>query len=530
MFIVVPFIILGFIIFIIRYYDKHPTIKRSKFQVIKLALLCAFGCSLGAVLGGPVAIFKTVMLMLSLFAVIPLIEKARLRPRNFQMLWAGFIGGSAGALAGVANAYVCTALGEFDFSFYNLTMLESIAYCALYGLLIHLAFKAFESRGKYIRFLGILAAMCIVFVLKFHGLVFQLQQPWFILIVFLAAPPSCIVVALLWWNPAERFKALCHQGNDQEIQFVSGKENERITFWAIIICFILGIPMMMLAMENRNALFEIRNSNTEIKKSITGTIIACNTIYNCISSKNLYSAKNKYSWLMRGIFDFKKNIICYSSYRDTEIRSIDSPENAPIKINEAFDYLSISPDLQRIACLKHNKKISIFDLATKKIVKEFKGEYPDSLCWTADSKKLFVVLNSNICELNLLNGTVKKLFPGDMPRLLPSGKISFRDNNKIVVWNSATDEKTIAFKSIPDNFRTYCFSPCEKYIAFVRQGVNTITHAWGQMAVCKAYSNSRGEILHKISFCFNAHTILWVNIDSKTLNMLNPQSTEKTKK
>jgi WD40 repeat protein len=337
------------------------------------------------------------------------------------------------------------------------------------------------------------------------------------------------VVVLLWWNPAERFKALCRQDDDQEIQFVPGKENERITFWAISICLILGIPMMMLAMENRNALFEIRNNNTEIKKSLTGTVITSNTIYNCGTGKNLYS-NSQYRWLSQSIFDFKKNIICSSDYRETEIRFIDSPENAPIKINEAFEYLSISPDLQRIACLTRNQKISIFDLATKKIVKEFKGEYTDSLCWTTDSKKLFVVLNSNICELNVSDGEVKKLFPGAMPQVLPSGRISYRDNNKILVWNPASDEKIIARKDLPDNFRTYCFSPCEKYIAFVRQAVNTIRHPWAYIAVCKAYSNSRGEILHKISFCFDAHAIQWKNIDNKTLNMLTPLQPEKTKR
>jgi len=493
------------IILLIKRYMKPPNTDTRPWPIIKLALLCAFGCGLGAVFGGPAAISRAILLGLALFFVVPVIEKVNQFLPKFRILQATIIGAFAGAFAGYLMAVLDPLLAVPGMLFYDATPQALIIFSGVYGLLVHAAFKASEKRHITIRFLSILAAMCLAYILRFHQLVFQTVQPLIILNVIAASVPSCIFVALLWWQPAERLKILYRSDLETADSNFNAKWLSKITFWSIIVSLLLGIMMFDLAMNHSNIQFELYNSNETLKKTLTGKIFTKDFIYDCGSNKETeYQAPVLDLLRYCQAFDCKDNIMCLSYYGDDKYSDIIFADAIGKKVNlkTRFVYVSISPDCRELAGLSENGSIAIYETASGKLVKQFPEQYSDSLCWSADGKKIFAVSQdkkTNICRIDIASGSVEKLFPGDMPRLIQcDGKIAYKDENSIKLFSHEPGKPVIVWNNVPAKLKGYNISPCGKYLIYLKERMNLFAIPHSFLAVKSIYKDTPGTILSKV--------------------------------
>lgn len=493
------------IILLIKRYTKPSNTDTRPWPITKLALLCALGCGLGAVLGGPAAICRAVLLGLALFAVVPVIEKVNHVLPRFMVLQAAIIGACAGLAAGGLMALFDPFLAGPGMIFYDATTQTLIIFSGVYGLLVHAAFKASEKLHIAIRFLSVLAAMCLAYILRFHQLVFQTAQPLIILNVIAASVPSCIFIALLWWLPAEKLKILYRSNLAVEDNDFNAKWLNRITICSIIASLLLGLTVFNLAMKHSNIQFELDNSNEPLKKTLTGKIFTKDYVYDCGSNKETeYQAPVSdlnSSWKS---FDYHRNIMCISKrkYSDddkyTDIIFTDATKKQ-VRINVGFVYVSIAPDCGKLAGLSEDGIITIYETVSGKLVKQLPEQYSDSLCWSADGKKIFAVSpdkKPSICRIDVASGSVEKLFPGDMPRLIQGdGRIACKDNFSIKFFSPESGKTVTVWNNVPTKFRGYNISPCGKYLIYLKERVNPFTSHSSFLIVKPIYEHAPGAIL-----------------------------------
>ncbi|MFA7232241.1 MAG: hypothetical protein WC071_13295, partial [Victivallaceae bacterium] len=469
----------------------------------ELASLCAFGCGLGAVLGGPAAICRAILLGLALFAVIPVIEKLnRLLPK-FCILQAGIIGACAGLGAGCLMALLNHPLTTLDMNLYETTPQTLIIFSGLYGLLVHVAFKATEKCHIAVRFLSVLLAMCFTFILRFHPLVFQTAQPLAILQVIAASVPSCIFIALFWWLPAEKLKFLYRPDLADTDNGFRAKWLNKINMISVSISIPLGLIMMSFAISYNTIQFKIENSNDALKKSLTGKIFTESYIYDCQTNKETgYQPPVSDFIKYCQAFDFKDNIICISrnEYKDkcTNVIFTDATQKQ-VKIDAGFVYISISPNNKELAGMTEDGNIFIYEINTGKRLKELSGKYADSLCWSPDGGKIFTVSANKkpeICRIDIASGSVETLFYGDMPRLIQcSGAIAYRDKNSIKIFSPGSGKIITAWDNIPHKFEGFNISPCGKYLIYLKNMVNPFAYPSLFLTVKPIYEPVPGTIL-----------------------------------
>ena len=496
------------IILLIKRYTKPPKTDTCPWLIIKLALLCALGCGLGAVLGGPAAICRAVLLGLALFAVIPTIEKINHVLPGFRVVQAAIIGACAGLTAGGLMASFDPFLAGSGMLCYDATQQTLIIFSGVYGLLVHAAFKASEKRHIAIRFLSVLAAMCLAYILRFHQLVFQTAQPLIILNVIAASVPSCIFIALLWWLPAEKLKILYRSDLVVEDNDFNVKWLNKITICSIIASLLLSLPMFIMVIASDDVQTEIGNSNQTLKQLLTGRIFTKSYIYDCSSNKTteyqaIASDLNS-SWKS---FDYYRNIMCISKRKYTgddkytDIIFTDATKKQ-VRINVGFVYVSISPDCRKLAGLSEDGIITIYETASGKLVKQLPGQYNDSLCWSADGKKIFAVSpdkKPSICRIDVASGSVEKLFPGDMPRLVQcDGRIACKDNLSIKFFSPESGKTVTVWNDVPTKFRGYNISPCGKYLIYLKERMNAFDYPNLYLITKSIYEHSQGLVLGSV--------------------------------
>ncbi len=518
-----------FVFLLAGHYTKTPNaVEKRPWPIIKLALLCALGCGLGSALGGPMAICRAILLGVAMFSVIPVIEKANGTFLKFRILQAGLLGAGAGLTAGCLMALLNPSLADLGMNHYDTSPQTLIIFSGLYGLLVHAAFKATEKRHITVRFLSVLAAMCMAFILRFHPLVFQTTHPFIILNVIAASVPSCIFIALLWWMPVEKLKILYRPDLAEEDNNLNGKILNKIAFYSIIICLLSGLPMMNLAITHNDIQFEIENSNDALKKMLTGKIIARDRVYDCHAGKKA-GDKLQDSDLLKDAqtFDCKNNIICISSNGyNNKYTNVIFTDNAKkeIKINTCFVYVSISPDCLQLAGMSDHGGIAVYETASGKLITQLPGQFSDSLCWSADGKKIFAVSadkEPQICRIDIASGSVEKLFRGDMPRLIQcDDKIAYRDNNAIKIISPESGKAITLLENLPQKISGYNISPCGKFLIYLKNRTNPFVFHSSFMTVLPIYEHAPGTILGIIDrFGWkNSTSIVWQNSQLETEN------------
>ena len=514
-----------FVFLLAGHYTKTSNADEKRpWPIIKLALLCALGCGLGSALGGPVAICRAILLGVAMFSVIPVIEKANGIFLKFRILQAGLLGAGAGLAAGCLMALLNPSLADLGINHYDTSPQTLIIFSGLYGLLVHAAFKATEKRHITVRFLSVLLAMCMAFIIRFHPLVFQTTHPFIILNVIAASVPSCIFIALLWWMPAEKLKILYRPDLAAEDNNLNGRILNKIAFNSIIACLLSGLPMMNLAMNHNNMQFEIENSSETLKKSLNGKIFTREYVYDCASNKNTnYPATVSDLIKSCQTFDCQSNIICTSGDTCTDILFTDSA-GKKLRINASFEYVSISPDGMMIAGRTKEGSIDIYEISSGKRLKEFPGKYVESLCWSLNGGKIFAVSTDKIpqiCRVDIASGAVEKLFPGDMPRLIQcDGKIAYREKNTIKIFPPESCISINVWDNVPKKLYSYNISPCGKYLIYLKQADYLLSIPWSFLAVKTISNNSHGAILGEVRYrgFDSKKSIIWQNSQLETEN------------
>ncbi|MHB9138224.1 MAG: WD40 repeat domain-containing protein, partial [Victivallaceae bacterium] len=129
-----------------------------------------------------------------------------------------------------------------------------------------------------------------------------------------------------------------------------------------------------------------------------------------------------------------------------------------------------SPDCRELAGLSEDGSITIYETASGKLVKQLPEQYSDSLCWSADGKKIFAVSQDkkpSICRIDIASGSVEKLFPGDMPRLIQCyGKIAYKDEASIKLFSHEPGKPVTVWSNVPPKLKGYNISPCGKYLIY----------------------------------------------------------------
>jgi hypothetical protein len=415
---------------------------------------------------------------MALFIAVPAIEKINHYFPKFRSFQAGVIGACAGLLAGCMMAIMDKGLSYPGMSTYNTTAAELVLFSGVYGLLVHTVFKLSEKCHIAIRFLSVLTAMCAAFMLRFHPMVFQTAQPTIIPQLIVAAVASCSYIALFWWLTAERLKILYRRELVEKKNYFNPR-------WLVAIAGILmftsivSYPSMInLVFDYDNFNFKTSNNNQALRKSLTGKIYTRDYIYDCASNAIIeypeqISKAIKRCWA----FDCNNNVMCIADSTSINIFFSDSTKKE-IRVDVGFIYISISPAGAELAGIGKDGCISIYEIASGKLVTKIQGDYTGSLCWSPDGKSIFAEHMyqdriPNICRINIASGTVENQFPGNTPRLIQrAGKISYRDNDFIKIL-SPESGATVSDDKEPDSICGYTVSPCGKYLLYLKKKQQT---------------------------------------------------------